>query len=224
MAELSQYRSPDQGRGRVLAAGERLEQARAVVLACHGRGAGAEDIIGVAAELGVPAVTVLAPEAPGRTWYPNSFLAPIPSNEPWLSSALSWIGELVSELETRGVPADRVVLLGFSQGACLTLEYAARNARRYGAVVGWSGGLIGPPGTPRDYGGSLSGTPVFLGCSDTDPHVPAARVRETAEVLRRLGGEVDMRIYPGLGHTVDEDELEAARQLVSAVAAGVAER
>jgi predicted esterase len=116
------------------------------------------------------------------------------------------------------VPADRVVLLGFSQGACLTLEFAARSARRYGAVVGWSGGLIGPPGTPRDYEGSLSGTPVFLGCSDTDPHIPADRVRETAEVLRRLGGEVDMRIYPGLGHTVNEDELEAARQLVSAVA------
>jgi predicted esterase len=202
----------------VLAAGERPERARAVVLACHGRGAGAADIIGVAGELAVPGVAFLAPEAPGRSWYPNSFLAPIPSNEPWLSSALSWIGELVSGLETMGVPADRVVLLGFSQGACLALEYAARNARRYGAVVGWSGGLIGPPGTPRDYPGSLSGTPVFLGCSDVDPHIPAERVRETAEVLRRLGGEVDMRLYPGLGHTVNEDELEAARQLVTAVA------
>jgi predicted esterase len=117
------------------------------------------------------------------------------------------------------MPAERIVLLGFSQGACLSLEFAARNARRFGGVVALSGGLIGPPGTPRDYSGDFAGTPAFLGCSDVDPHIPKERVDESAEVLRRMGAQVTERIYPGMGHTVNEDELDFVRQLLAGVAA-----
>jgi predicted esterase len=198
----------------VLKAGEPLDRARVAVIACHGRGASAEDILSAAGALGVPGVAYLAPQAPGHTWYPNSFLAPIERNQPHLSQALASLGRLVATVEEQGLPAERLVLLGFSQGACLALEFAARNARRYGAVVGLSGGLIGPPGTPRDYDGSLAGTPVFLGCSDRDPHIPRERVQETAQVLEDLGAEVVIRIYRGLGHAVNAEELEFARQIL----------
>ncbi|MDX1660788.1 MAG: dienelactone hydrolase family protein, partial [Gemmatimonadota bacterium] len=131
-----------------------------------------------------------------------------------LESALEVVGALVARLDGVGIASETVVLAGFSQGACLALEYAARNARRWGGVVGLSGGLVGPPGTPREYDGSLDGTPVFLGCSDRDPHIPVERVHETAEVMERLGGEVDERIYPSMGHTVNEDELRAAAEVL----------
>src|SRR5438034_1633980 len=172
----------------------------------HGRGASAADIMTVAAELMHPGFAYLAPQAAGGAWYPNPFTAPLADNEPYLSSALEVVASLLATIE-RTVPADRIILLGFSQGACLTLEFAARNARRYGGVVGLSGGLIGPPGTSRDYAGSLEGTPVFLGCSDVDPHIPKERVEESAEVLRRLGGDVTARLYPHMDHTVNRDEL-----------------
>jgi phospholipase/carboxylesterase len=197
-------------------AGVPLREAVAAMLLLHGRGASAQDIMLLGQELSVPGFTYLAPQAPGNTWYPNSYSAPIPSNEPSLSSALQALEVL---LRTVGevVPAERTVLLGFSQGACLTLEFAARHARRYGGVVGLSGALIGPPDTPRDYPGSLEGTPVFLGCSDVDPHVAAEDVLASAEVLRRLGGDVTVRLYPGLGHEVNEDELEHVRGLMRAL-------
>jgi predicted esterase len=129
------------------------------------------------------------------------------------------VARAIAEAEEAGIPAERIVLLGFSQGACLATEFAARHARRYGGVAALSGGLIGPDGTPRDYPGSLDGTPVFLGCSDVDGHIPATRVRESAEVLRALGGAVDMRLYPGMGHTINEDEIAAVRAIMDAVAA-----
>jgi predicted esterase len=141
-------------------------------------------------------------------------LAPIDRNEPGITSGLRVLASLVDEAAAQGVTSSRVVLMGFSQGACLSLEFAARHARRYAAVVGLSGGLIGPPGTPRDYKGSLDGTPVFLGCSDVDPHIPLERVHESADVLRRMGGQVDERIYPRMGHTVNRDELEAINSLL----------
>ena len=147
----------------------------------------------------------------------NGSFAPIDQNEPGITSALGVVSRLIDGLQHEGVAPERIGLLGFSQGACLATEWAARNARRYGGVIGLSGGLIGPDGTPRDYAGSLDGTPVLLGCSDIDPHIPLARVHETAAVLRRLGGAVDARIYPGLGHTVNRDELEAARAMVNGV-------
>lgn len=181
----------------------------------HGRGATAESILSLVPELAVPDLAYVAPQAPGNTWYPESFLAPIERNEPWLSNGLRMLGDAVRELEGKGIPKERIALIGFSQGACLMLEFAARHAARYGALVGWSGGLIGPRGTPRAYPGSFEGTPVFLGCSDRDPHVPAWRVEETAEVLGRTGAEVDLRLYPGLPHTVNEDELQAARVLLA---------
>jgi predicted esterase len=200
----------------VLLAGEPLETARAAMLMLHGRGAGAEDIIMFADVLAVPGYTYLAPQAPGSAWYPNSFLVPLISNEPYLSSALQRIESLLAGIQAQGIPLERTVLLGFSQGACLALEYTVRHASagRYGGVVGWSGGLIGPEGTAWDYPGSLDGTPVFLGCSDTDPYIPRARVDLSAEVLRGKGAQVTERIYPGLGHTVNQDEVDFVRELM----------
>jgi predicted esterase len=197
-------------------AGVSLERARAAMILLHGRGAGAADMLGLASELAFAEFAYLAPEAMGRTWYPYSFLAPIEWNEPWLSSALALVGELVAGVESARIPAGRIVLLGFSQGACLALEVAARHARRYGGVVGLSGGLIGPDGTPRDYPGTFDGTPVLLGCSDVDPHVPVERVHETADVFRRMGASVSERIYPGMGHTVNADEIRIVREILAA--------
>jgi predicted esterase len=182
----------------------------------HGRGATAGDIMTIASEVQRPGFAYLAPQAANNAWYPNPFTAPIESNEPYLSSALDMLAGLLNRvLET--VPAERVVLLGFSQGACLTLEFAARNARRYGAVVGLSGGLIGPDGTPRDYPGQFDATPVFLGCSDVDPHIPKQRVLDTAEVFKAMGATVSVRLYPGMPHTVSEDELTVVRMLLEAI-------
>jgi len=194
--------------------GAALESARLAAIFTHGRGASAEDILGLAPELGAADVAYLAPQAADHTWYPSSFLTPIPQNEPWLTSALGVLGKLVTTLGERGYGSERIVLLGFSQGACLSLEFAARNPRRYAAIIGLSGGLIGPPGTPRDYRGSLAGSPVFLGCSDIDAHIPLERVHETTEVLRRMGAIVDERIYKGMGHTISGDELDAVRGLL----------
>lgn len=202
----------------VLHGGAPIESARLAVICIHGRGASAEDILGLASELRTTDVAYLAPQAAGGSWYPFSFLAPIAQNEPGLSSALGIIDSLIDALNQQGMSTDRVALLGFSQGACLSLEYAARHAARYAAVAGLSGGLIGPPGTPRTYAGDFAGAPVFLGCSDMDPHIPVERVRESAEVFRRMGASVDERIYPRMGHTVNRDELEAVRALVAASA------
>ncbi len=200
----------------VLRGGPSLTEARLVGIAVHGRGAPAADILGLAEELDVPDVAWLAPQAAGLTWYPYSFLSPIPQNEPGITSGLGVLARLVEEAARAGVPASRVLLMGFSQGACLALEFAARHPAVYAGIVGLSGGLIGPPGTPRDYPGSLDGTPVFIGCSDMDPHIPVERVRESADVFRRMGAAVDERIYRGMGHTVNIDELSAVREILSA--------
>ncbi len=184
------------------------------MLMVHGRGARAEDILTLAEPLALPGFAFLAPQARDNTWYPNRFLEPIESNEPWLGSALQLVGEVLAQILESGIPAERVILLGFSQGACLTLEFAARNARSYGGLVGLSGGLIGPEGTPRDYLGGLDGTPVFLGCSESDPHVPRTRVEESATVLRGLGASVTERFYADLGHAVNQDELDFVRELM----------
>ena len=189
--------------------------ARLTAILVHGRGGSAEDMLLLAQDLRTTDVAYLAPQAAGRTWYANSFLAPIERNEPGLSSGLRLLRRLVEGLAGGGVAASRVALIGFSQGACLALEFAARNARRYAAIAGLSGGLIGPRDAPRDDPGSFEGTPAFLGCSDDDPHIPLERVHETAEVFRRMEAVVDERIYPGLGHTVNQDELEAVRGLLT---------
>ncbi len=201
----------------VLRLGPEARDARLAVIAVHGRGASAEDILSLAQELHLGDVLYLAPQASGHSWYPYSFLSPIEQNEPSLTSALNTIGTLVDALGRDGLPATRIAVMGFSQGACLSLEYAARHPQRYAAVAGLSGGLIGPLGHLRDYPGSMDGTPVFLGCSDSDPHIPVARVHESTQVFARLQAQVDERIYPGLGHTVNFDELQAVRQLFSTV-------
>ena len=200
----------------VVEAGEPLAKARAAMILLHGRGATAADIVTIAAELMHPGFAYLAPQAEGNAWYPYPFTAPLEANEPYLSAALGVIESLLTKVEAT-IPAQRVILLGFSQGACLTLEFAARHARRYGGVVGLSGGLIGPPDTPRDYPGTFDGTPVFLGCSDIDPHIPKERVVETAEVLKRMGTKVTIRLFPGMGHTVNQEEIESAREIVESL-------
>jgi len=201
---------------RVLQAGEPLTAARAAMVLLHGRGASAEDIMTLAAEVERPGWAYLAPQASGNAWYPNPFTAPLESNEPYLSAALDMLSRLVERVEAR-VPAQRIVLLGFSQGACLTLEWAARNARRYGAVVGLSGGLIGPDGTPRDYPGTFDATPLFLGCSDVDPHIAMHRVVEAGEVFKRMFADVAIRFYPGMAHTVSVEELDQVLALVESI-------
>ena len=198
----------------VLRRGPAAAQARVAVILVHGRGDSAAGILGLSEEFPFEDVLWVAPQAEGSTWYPYSFLTAMDQNEPGLSSGLSVIGSLVGSLITEGVFAEQIALMGFSQGACLAQEYAARNARRYRAVVGLSGGLIGPPGAPRDYAGSFDRTPVFLGCSDMDPHIPLARVQESADVFRRMGAEVDERIYPRMGHTVNADEISRVTEIL----------
>ena len=196
----------------VLTYGPRPADARVTTIMIHGRGATAESILALADELRLDDVAYVAPQAADNTWYPYSFLAPIPRNEPGITSGIGVIASLVARLAEDGVGAERIALLGFSQGACLSLEFAARHARRYAGVFGLSGGLIGPPATPRDYPGSFDGTPVFLGCSDVDAHIPVERVNESADVFRRMGASVDERIYAGMGHLVNADELAAVRK------------
>ena len=197
--------------------GEPLDAARAAMVLLHGRGATPEDIyLDCAGLLGEPAFAFLAPRAAAGAWYPQPFTAPLDSNEPWLSQALDTVDALLRRIEET-VPIERVVLLGFSQGGCLALEYAARRARRYGAVVGFSAALIGPPDRPRKYEGSLAGTPMFLGCSDRDPYIAADLVTRSAAVLSGLEGEVDLRFYPGMGHIVSADEIARVRRLMAAL-------
>jgi predicted esterase len=160
----------------------------------------------------------LAPQAAGNTWYPYSFLSPIERNEPGLSSALQVVGDLVAQVEAAGIPAQKIIIGGFSQGACLASEFVARNPRRYGGLLVFSGGLIGPLEMLPTYSGSLAGTPVFVGCSDVDFHIPLQRVEETAAVLAELGGAVTKKIYPGMGHTIIQDELDQAQKIVQQVA------
>jgi predicted esterase len=196
-------------------AGVAVPDARLVAVLLHGRGASAEDILALSREFSASDVAYVAPQAAGGTWYPYSFLAPVEQNEPGLSSALRLLSRLVDDLQRQGVARERIVVAGFSQGACLTLEFAARFAGRYAAVVALTGGLIGPAGTPRNYEGSFVGTPVFIGSSDIDPHVPLERVRESTAVFTRMGARVDERIYPGMPHSVNRDELDAVDELLS---------
>ena len=201
----------------VYAAGKALADARGAMILLHGRGATAQSILSLAGELHHPDLAYLAPQAAGDTWYPYSFLMPLEQNEPYLSSALQRVAEVLAQVEAAGIPAERVIIGGFSQGACLSSEFVARNARRYGGLLVFSGGLIGPPGTLRNYAGTLADTPVFLGCSDVDFHIPKERVTESAEVLRKLGAQVTAKLYPGMEHTINEDELQQARQIVNKI-------
>lgn len=200
----------------VVEAGVPLGQAPAAVIMVHGRNAGPENILDLVPRLARPDLTYLAPAAANRTWYPYSFMADMASNEPGLSSGLEVLESLVARVEAAGTSRARLVLLGFSQGACLTSEFAARHASRFGGIIILSGGVIGPPGTLRNYSGRFDGTPVFFGCSDRDAHVPESRVRESAELFSRMGATVTTRIYPGMGHLVNDDEIAAAQRVLDA--------
>ena len=198
----------------LLTAGPAPEDAAATLLLVHGRGGTADDILSLHTDLALDRLAALAPQAAGHTWYPHSFLAPLDSNQPHLDSALTRLSTIVDDLLRRRIPSDKIALLGFSQGACLTAEFVARHPRRYGAVMILTGGLIGPPATPRDYPGSLDHTPLLLACGDPDPHIPFARVLETQAVFSRMGATIDLRRYPGRPHTISRDELDACRAML----------
>jgi predicted esterase len=207
------HKGPHQGQP-VLHAGAPLKDAKAAMIMVHGRGANARDILSLASEFNQPKFACFAPQAAGNTWYPFSFLAPVSQNEPGISSGLQAIADLLAYLGQEGFPPEKLIILGFSQGACLSLEFVAHNPRKYGGVAGLSGGLIGPPGTPRNYPGSLENTPVFLGCSETDFHIPGERVQETARVLQKIGAEVTERLYPNMEHTITWDEIMFVRNMM----------
>ena len=204
-------------RAALLQAGTPIAGATGALVLVHGRGADAEGMLDLAQHLDAGSFAWVAPQAAGHTWYPYPFLAPLSQNQPHLDSALAVLGAVTDALVTEGIPRTRQVLIGFSQGACLSLEFAARSDQRWGGVAGLSGGVIGPPGTTWDRPRGIAGTPVFLGCSDVDPHIPVARVHETRDLFTRLGTEVDERIYPGMPHTINEDEIDAVRALLKRV-------
>ncbi len=203
----------------VLTAGAPLSSAKAALILLHGRGASAQDILALAGALTVHNVAFLAPQAANSQWYPNRFIAPVASNEPWLSSALTLVNSLVAQCQAAGLATEQIFLLGFSQGACLALEVAARQPQRYGGVFGLSGALIENGDQPREYTGDLAQTPVFLGCSDVDFHVSLDRVQRSSEIFRTLGAAVTERIYAGMGHTVNQDEVEFVSATIQAAQA-----
>ncbi len=199
----------------ILHAGAAIEDAKGAMIMLHGRGATAEDILTLTSEFNQPDFAYFAPQAAGYQWYPNRVIMPVTSNEPYLSSALKLVDDIVIKLRSDGIPKSKILLLGFSQGACLALEYVARNPQRYGGVAGLSGGLIGDK--LREYNGSMNETPVFLGCSDKDFHIPKERVIESAAVFRKLGANVTDILYPNMGHTVNEEEITAVKHIMSMI-------
>jgi predicted esterase len=204
----------------VYTAGQPLEEAQAAMVLIHGRGATAPDILRLAGDLHHDGFAYIAPQAAGNTWYPQRFLAPLDQNEPFLSSALAAIERALAQVQSAGISEDRAIVGGFSQGACLAAEFVARHAGCCGGVFVLSGGLIGPPGTVWQYNGRLERLPVFLGCGTADPHIPLERVYETARVFRGMGAEVTERIYPDMGHMINQDEIDHVRDMMRAISAG----
>jgi phospholipase/carboxylesterase len=198
----------------VLLKGKKLGEADNVLVMIHGRGASAEDILTLADYLNVKDFTLLAPQATGNTWYPYSFLAPPHNNEPWLSSALTVLEEIVDDIKAAGIEATNIYFVGFSQGACLTLEYVTRNAERYGGVAAFTGGLIGDKIYEQNYSGDFNGTPVFVGSADPDPHVPVQRVHDSVAILKKMNASVTEKIIPGMGHTINEEEIQIVNKIV----------
>jgi phospholipase/carboxylesterase len=195
--------------------GTDLDDATAAVVLAHGRGATARSIVQTGHEFHREGVALLAPQAARNTWYPNPFTAPVETNEPGRTSGLQAIADAIETANEAGIPVERVLVLGFSQGGCLASEYVARNPTRYGGLVALSGGLIGETIDRDDYAGDLDGTPAFFGCSDVDPHIPAERVHESATVFEDLGADVEKRLYPGMGHGINRDEVEYVSGMVA---------
>lgn len=204
----------------IITAGMPLANATKALIMLHGRGANAQDILGLAEHLNIKDFALLAPQAPGNTWYPHSFLAPVENNEPYLSHSLKTVADTVNYAMKNGIAKENIYLLGFSQGACLISEYMARNADRYGGLVVFTGGLIGEQINRNNYKGNFSGTPVFIGTSDPDFHVPVERVYATTNILKQMGAVVTEKVYANMGHTINQDELAHANSLVLATTAG----
>jgi phospholipase/carboxylesterase len=198
----------------IIAAGKELNEKNKVLILLHGRGGSAEDILSFSSYLEVKDFALLAPQATNNTWYPYSFLAPPAQNEPWLSSALNLMKDLLNELYSKGIPSENIYFTGFSQGACLTLEFVTRNANKYGGVAAFTGGLIGDKIYGENYGGNFKNTPFFIGTSDPDPHVPVERANATAKFLEKMNASVTLKVYPNMGHTISQDEIENANRLV----------
>ncbi len=198
----------------ILTAGKKIEEARQVLILLHGRGAPAEDILGLSRHLDVDGFALMAPQATNYTWYPYSFLVPPKQNEPWLSSALQLLSDITGDVVAQGIREENIFFVGFSQGACLTLEFVTRNARRWGGAVAFTGGLIGDRIYRENYQGDFHQTPVFIGSSDPDAHVPVDRVKESTRILTEMNASVQEKIYPNLGHTISEDEIRRANEWV----------
>lgn len=198
----------------IRSAGKPVTEASKVLIMIHGRGGSAEDILSIASHLQVQDYALLAPQATNNTWYPNSFLVPPEQNEPGLSSALKLLAELENDLNEQGISAENIYFLGFSQGACLALEYITRHAKKYGGAVAFTGGLIGDKVYTENYKGDFGNTPVFIGTSDPDPHVPVSRVRATEEILKKLNAEATVKVYTNMGHTISQDEVNLANSLI----------
>ena len=198
----------------IITAGKELTKDSKVLVMVHGRGGSAEDILSLASYLEVKDFSLMAPQATNNTWYPYSFLEEPSRNEPWLSSALSVLKELVNDITAKGIPMENIYFMGFSQGACLTLEFVTRNANGYGGVVAFTGGLIGDKIYKKNYKGDFKGTPVFIGTSNPDPHVPVERVYATTNILKEMNAEVTEKVYNNMGHTIIHDEIETANKVV----------
>lgn len=198
----------------VVSAGVKLEDASKVLVMLHGRGATSEDIISLSTHLNVKDFALIAPQAPGNTWYPFSFLSPPSQNEPYLSSALKRIKDLVSHIEVQGISKKHIYFLGFSQGACLMLEFIARNAAKYGGAVAFTGGLIGDTIYTENYKGDFGEMPIFIGTSNPDFHVPVERVYSTTNILKSMGAIVTEKVYENMGHTINQDEIDQANNLI----------
>jgi len=198
----------------IITAGQELNANSKVLVMLHGRGGSAEDILSLSSYLNVNDFTLLAPQATNNTWYPYSFMAPPVSNEPWLSSALGVLKEIVDELIVKGIAPNNIYFLGFSQGACLTLEFVTRHATRYGGIIAFTGGLIGDKLYPGNYKGDFAGTPVFIGTSDPDPHVPVERVNDSAALIEKMNASVTKKIYKNMGHTINQDEISTVNEIV----------
>ncbi|WP_343617007.1 dienelactone hydrolase family protein [Flavobacterium sp.] len=197
-----------------ITAGVPLQEAQKALIMLHGRGAGANDILSIARYLNVSDFALVAPQAEGRTWYPYSFLAPINENEPFLSNSLKTVSQVVASVEENGIKRENIYFLGFSQGACLTLEYTSRNADKYGGIIAFTGGLIGDQVYENHYTGDFKNTPIFMGTSDPDFHVPVERVNDSEELLKRMGAAVTKKIYPDMGHTISQDEINIVNALI----------
>lgn len=199
---------------KIIKAGKSLDETDKVLIMIHGRGGSAEDILSLSSYLNVGDYALLAPRATNHTWYPYSFLMPVEQNEPGLSSAVNWLADIEQDLIAQGIPTENIYFLGFSQGACLSLEYCARNAKKYGGIVAFTGGLIGDKLNTENYQGDFAHTPVFIGSSDPDPHVPVERVNESVEIVKRLHADVTVKIYQDRGHTISQQEVDLANKLI----------